>query len=386
MEVDYICGERVRRLYGVARYEQEINKRITGVQFNRIDYQPLWRKFAPEPDRVSARDKKEGRVQPPHPLTLKMAGLVRSTLQELDGYRYQHRVQGNIKKDNIKHLTSQELGYLLHHIPPEKTIINCHDLIPWVYDQDRSQRWRSNLMGMKRAGKIITVSQFSKEEITSHLDYPEEDIQVIPDAVDHAHFHPQVKPRNRTRWGGVESDRYLLYVGSETPRMNLEVLLEALAKLKNLIPGIKLLKIGEAQSYGAREILLKKVKDLELEKDVIFLGYVAEEDLPGFYRTAEVLVYPCLYAGFGLPPLEAMASGTPVVTSNTTSLPEVVGDAGLMFNPQGVDELVTKLYEVLTYQDLRDKIVKRGLERARIFSWEESAEKTLKLYKLLEQS
>ena len=191
MEVDYICGERVRRLYGVARYEQEINKRITGVQFNRIDYQPLWRKFAPESDRGSARDKKEGRVQPPHPLTLKMAGLVRSTLQELDGYRYQRRVQGNIKKDNIKHLTSQELGYLLHHIPPEKTIINCHDLIPWVYDQDRSQRWRSNLMGMKRAGKIITVSQFSKKEITSHLDYPEEDIQVIPDAVDHAHFHPR---------------------------------------------------------------------------------------------------------------------------------------------------------------------------------------------------
>ena len=405
MEVDYICGERVERLYGVARYEQEINKRITGVQFNRIDYQPLWRRFAPAPDRVSTIDGGEerilamyggggivsapdrgGGVQAPNSFTLKMASLVRSTLQDLDGYRYQRRVKGNIKKDNIKHLTSQELGYLVHHIPPEKTIINCHDLIPWVYDQERSRRWRSNLEGMTRAGKIITVSQFSKEEITSHLNYPEEDIQVIPDAVDPDHFHPQAEPLDRARWGGVESDRYLLYVGSETPRMNLRVLLEALAKLKNLIPGVKLLKIGEAQSYGAREILLKKVKDLELERDVIFLGYVAEKYLPGFYRTAEVLVYPCLYAGFGLPPLEAMACGTPVITSNTSSLPEVVGDAGLMFNPQGVDELVTKLYEVLTYQKLREKLVKRGLERARMFSWEESAEKTLKLYKLLEQS
>ena len=130
--------------------------------------------------------------------------------------------------------------------------------------------------------------------------------------------------RNRTRWGGVESDRYLLYVGSETPRMNLEVLLEALAKLKNLIPGIKLLKIGEAQSYGAREILLKKVKDLKLEKDVIFLGYVAEEDLPGFYRTAEVLVYPCLYAGFGLPPWRPWPVA-PQWSPPHHQLPEVVG-------------------------------------------------------------
>jgi glycosyltransferase involved in cell wall biosynthesis len=276
------------------------------------------------------------------------------------------------------------LGYLLNTIPTDKALINCHDLIPWVYDQERSRRWRHNLEGIRKASRIITVSQFSKAEITSHLDYPGEEVVVIPDAVDHNHYHPQVEALDRSRWGGSEGDRYLLYVGSETPRMNLKVLLEALAKLKNLIPGVKLLKIGEAQSYGAREVLLNQVQDLKLEKEVIFLGYVEEESLPGFYRAADVLVYPCLYAGFGLPPLEAMACGTPVVTSNTTSLPEVVGDAGLMFHPHRVDELVTTLYEVLTYHDLREKMIGRGLKRARLFSWEEAAEKTRDLYQQVE--
>jgi glycosyltransferase involved in cell wall biosynthesis len=313
-----------------------------------------------------------------------MVNLGRSTLEHLDGYRYQRIVKRNIKYKNIKHLISQELGYLLKNIPQARTIINCHDLIPWVYDQQRSRRWKHNLEGMGKASKIITVSQFSKDEIISHLNFPEEDVHIIPDAVDHSRYHPQVEVSERTKWGGSDEDRYLLYVGSETPRMNLKVLLEALAKLKNLIPGVKLLKIGEPQGYGAREVLLKQIVDLKIENDVIFLGYVSEEELPGFYRAAEVLVYPCLYAGFGLPPLEAMACGTPVITSNTTSLPEVVGNAGLMFNPHRGDELVTKLYEVLAYQKLREKMIRRGVEHSRKFSWDEAAEKTRDLYRLVE--
>jgi glycosyltransferase involved in cell wall biosynthesis len=366
----------------VARYEQEIHKRIRDVQFNRIDYQPLWRRFEPKRPEDLPSTYKE--VSPPSPLSHQLAKLGRNTLQHLDGYRYQRMVKRSIKKDNIQHLTSQELGYLLNTIPTDKALINCHDLIPWVYDQDHSRRWKHNLEGIKKAQRIITVSEFSRGEIIRHLDYPAEKVEVISDAVDHNRYHPQVEAVDRSRWAGSDEDRYLLYVGSETPRMNLKVLLEALAKLKNLIPGVKLLKIGEPQSYGAREVLLKQVQDLELEKEVIFLGYVEEDSLPGFYRAADVLVYPCLYAGFGLPPLEAMACGTPVVTANTTSLPEVVGDAALMFEPHGVDELVTKLYEVLTYHDLKAKLIKRGLERARMFSWDESAEKTRRVYEQLE--
>ena len=115
------------------------------------------------------------------------------------------------------------------------------------------------------------------------------------------------------------------------------------------------------------------------------MGYLPEEELPGWYAAADVVVYPCLYAGFGLPPLEAMACGTPVVTSNTTSLPEVVGDAGLMFDPHRVDELVTKLYEVLSYQNLQKKLIKKGLKRSQLFTWEHSAALTRQVYQELEE-
>lgn len=384
MEVDYICGERSERLYGVARYEQEIHKRILDVQFNRIDYQPLRTVLEKRyPQLFSSQETSPemvGEKTVPNPLWEKFMKLGLNTGRHIDGYRYQLMVKRAIRKGNVKHLTTQELGFLLNAIPTSKTVINCHDLIPWVYDQEHSRRWKNNMRGLQRARKIITVSQFSKSEIVKHLHYPEEEVHVIYDAVDHQHYHPQVEKPILD-----EDYRYLLYVGSETPRMNLDLLLLALAKLKNLIPQVRLLKIGEAQSYGAREELLRRVNELNLNQEVILLGYRPEEELPGWYAAADVVVYPCLYAGFGLPPLEAMACGTPVVTSNTTSLPEVVGDAGLMFNPHNVDELVTKLYEVLSYQDLQRKLIKRGLERSRLFTWEESAEKTRQVYQLLDE-
>jgi len=387
MEVDYICGERSDRLFGMAKYEQEINRRIEDVQFNRIDYQPLRTVLLKRyPHLFSSQETSPEKFQSenrsaPNPLLERIMNLGLNTGRHVDGYRYQLLVKRAIKKGNIKHLTTQELGYLLNAIPTRQTVINCHDLIPWVYDQELSRRWKANMQGLKKARKIITVSQFSKTEIVKHLDYPEEEVHVIYDAVDHHHYHPQVEVPSLD-----EEYRYLLYVGSETPRMNLDVLLQALAKLKNLIPSVKLVKIGEAQVMGAREDLLRRVNELDLSQDVIFQGYLPEEELPGWYAAADVLVYPCLYAGFGLPPLEAMACGTPVVTANTTSLPEVVGDAGLMFNPYQVDELVTKLYQVLTYHDLRKKLVKRGLERSRLFTWEESAAQTRQVYQELQES
>jgi glycosyltransferase involved in cell wall biosynthesis len=386
MEVDYICGHRTDRLFGMAKYEQEINRRITDVQFNRIDYLPLRTVLENRyPQLFSSQETSPEKYQgpapsPPHPLVEKMVNLARSSGRHLDSYRYQLMVKRAIRKGNIKHLTLQELGFLLNAIPTRKTVINCHDLIPWVYDQERSRWWKNNMRGLVKARKMITVSQFSRDEIVKHLHYPEEDVHVIYDAVDHQRYHPQVEKPTLE-----EGYKYLLYVGSETPRMNLDLLLQALAKLKNLIPQVRLLKIGEAQVYGAREELLRRVNELNLNQEVLFLGYLPEEELPGWYAAADVVVYPCLYAGFGLPPLEAMACGTPVVTSNTTSLPEVVGDAGLMFNPHRVDELVTKLYEVLSYQNLQRKLIKRGLKRSQLFTWEQAAALTRQVYQELDE-
>ena len=113
---------------------------------------------------------------------------------------------------------------------------------------------------------------------------------------------------------------------------------------------------------------------------MIFSGYVSEKDIPQCYNATDLLVYPCSYAGFGLPPLEAMACGTPVITSDTSSLPEVVGDAGIMIDPHDVDLMAEKIYEVLNNGTLKERLVKKGIKRAKLFNWNKSAEQTLKIY------
>ena len=120
-----------------------------------------------------------------------------------------------------------------------------------------------------------------------------------------------------------------------------------------------------------------------LQNDVIFIGYVPEEELPKWYNASDLLVYPCLYAGFGLPPLEAMACGTPVITSNTSSLPEVVDDAGIMIDPTDVNSMTQNMYEILTNRGLQTDLIKKGLKRAQTFTWDNAADETIEVYDML---
>jgi glycosyltransferase involved in cell wall biosynthesis len=378
MEVDYINGNQNKKIYGMSRYEMEINKRISDITFNRIEFIPYMASM--ENTYKNLSNPEIGNNISPTRVPQKIMKAAWNMVSHIDRYRYQRLVKNSIKSGNIKHITFQDLAYLLNSIKMDKTIINCHDLIPWVYDKDRSSIWKSNMEGLKKADLIITVSEFSKQEIIKHLNYPPENIRIIPDAVDHEHFNPQVRAQPLERWGLSKDHKYIIYVGSETPRMNLEVLLGAISQLKKLLPNVKLLKIGDPQSYQARKKTWQHITRYKLEEDVIFLGYVSEEDLPSWYATADVLVYPCLYAGFGLPPLEAMACGTPVITSNVSSLPEVVGDAALFTEPHQPGELMIKLYEILTMDTLREKIVKKGFKQAEKFNWEDSALKTEELY------
>jgi glycosyltransferase involved in cell wall biosynthesis len=384
MEIDYINGSRSKKMFGMSRYEMEINKRIEDVQFNRIEYHPLMERME-NTYNLHSSPKDEPKTPPKHasstsriPKSVMDAGW--SLVSHIDRYRYQKIVRKKVKEGNIKHITFQDLAYLSNSIKLEKSIINCHDLIPWAYDHNRTSLWKNNIKGLKKADKIITVSRFSKNEIIKHLNYPEENVHIIPDAVDHQRYQPQTEAKILEKHRLDGEQRYILYVGSETPRMNLELLLKALNKLKNLLPKVKLLKIGESQSYQARNKTLSLINSLKLNEDVILLGYVPEEDLPSWYNIADVLVYPCLYAGFGLPPLEAMACGTPVITSNTSSLPEVVGDAGVMIDPDNENQLMVKLYEILTMARYRNKIIKKGITRSKLFTWTESARKTLEVY------
>jgi len=230
----------------------------------------------------------------------------------------------------------------------------------------------------KRSHHIITVSESSKREIIKYLNVAEEKISVI-----YGGYSDIFKPKADDRLSGEVKRKYnitgnyLLYVGTLEPRKNLLGLIRAYAQSRAKDDFILVLAGGRGWQY---ENIFKLVRKLKLENRIIFTGYVPENDLPGLYQGATLFVYPSFYEGFGLPPLEAMACGLPVIVSNTTSLPEVVGDAGVYVDPDYVEQISFSIDTVLSDSDLRQTLIQRSLERAKLFSWEKTAKKTLELY------
>ncbi len=383
MEIDYIKGLKTDKIFGMSKYQMEIHKRLD-IKLNVIDYNSLTHFFEKKySDRSKSRTDTDTINIPLSRSLNYIMNIGKITLKTIDKYRYVPIVKNKVKEGNIKHITSQELAFLLNSILLENVIVTCYDLIPLVYDKERSLIWKENMNGLKKADIIITISRFSKDEIVKHLDYPEDRIKIVYPGVDHSVYYEKRDKKILREHNISNEDKLILYVGSETPRMNVPVLIKAFSKLKKRLPNIKLVKIGESQSYGARENILKLIKDLNLQDDVIFEGYIPEGELPLWYNASDVLVYPCEYAGFGLPPLEAMACGTPVVTSNTTSLPEVVGDAGIMIDPNDIESMSEMIYQVLTDSALREELINKGLERSKQFNWNEAANETRKIYEML---
>jgi glycosyltransferase involved in cell wall biosynthesis len=171
-------------------------------------------------------------------------------------------------------------------------------------------------------------------------------------------------------------------VGTLEPRKNHVLLLDAYAVLRELsdVPHKLVIAGGRGWLY---EGVCRRVEELSLERDVIFLGFVPDEDLPALYSLADVFVFPSLYEGFGLPPLEAMACGTPVVASRSSSLPEVIGDAGLMVSPDDPTVLAGTIRKVLNDQDLRQDLIERGVSQAQKFTWRRTGRRLLALYRSL---
>jgi len=301
---------------------------------------------------------------------------------------YPIKIRKERRKDSISCFVSQDMGYLLNLLNFNRSAVICYDLIHYLrpeYSFILKSKIKFSVVGMKRAGRIITISNHSKNQIHKCLDYPEERIDVAYPGVDLEKFKPFTPSSSFHKKYGFENfgTNIILYVGSEHPRMNLDTLIKALYLVKKELPDIKFLKVGRPQFPNAREKLQAMIKSLDLEKDVIFIDYVEDEHLPAIYNTASLLVYPITETGFGLPPLEAMACGTPVITSNTASLPEVVGDAGIMVNPSDTEKLSEMILKVITDHSLQEKLSEKGLNRARKFTWENTAEKILETFEKL---
>ena len=269
---------------------------------------------------------------------------------------------------------------------PCPVVVTLHDLIPLKHPETERIAariyWRLQIpIAAKRSAFIITDSEHARQEIMADFRVSPEKIKAIMLGFDPA----MIEERDAAAGAAVRGKyslpaNYILYVGTIQPRKNLDTLIEAfsLLKRKGAFAG-KLVIVGRKGWLYDR--LFSRIKELNLDGEVIFTGFVPDEDLPFIYDGARVFVYLSLFEGFGLPPLEAMACGVPVITSNTTSLPEVVGDAGIAVPPLAIEQVAAALLRVLESEETAAAMREQGLARARSFSWENAARQTLDIYR-----
>jgi glycosyltransferase involved in cell wall biosynthesis len=271
-------------------------------------------------------------------------------------------------------------------------VVTVHDLLEHMYRAHdgsglrRSLHFHLTRRVLNGAGRILAVSKFTKAELEKLFDIPASHIEVVYNAIDERFLSGHASEADRQ----ILAERYLvtypflLYAGRISPHKNLVRIIEAFSALRtelekeNKFPDLKLIIIGDELSKHPD--LRRTVIRSGVQNEVRFMGFVPIEMLRIFYDAAKVFVFPSLYEGFGLPPLEAMAHGTPVVTSNTSSLPEVVGNAAVLVNPENVFEIMRALHRVLLDQSVRDKLKMRSYEQAKKFSWDDSARKVLDIY------
>ena len=295
----------------------------------------------------------------------------------------------------------KRLGVDLVHIPhlfwlprslPCPYVMTVHDVLEHMSRSKglsglrRSLHYQLTRQVLKGAARIFAVSQFSKSEVEKLFGIPSNQIEVVYNAIDQRFLHGHANDAERQ----LIAERYLvtypflLYAGRISPHKNLVRIIEAFSALRGELekegrfPDLKLIIIGD--DLSGHPDLRRTVIRSGVHNDVRFFGFVPIEILRIFYDLAVAFIFPSLYEGFGLPPLEAMAHGTPVVTSNTSSLPEVVGNAAVLVNPENVFEIMRATHRVLVDDVLRAKLKQRGYERAKHFSWDDSARRILKIY------
>ncbi|MFH1259985.1 MAG: glycosyltransferase family 1 protein [Elusimicrobiota bacterium] len=299
----------------------------------------------------------------------------------------QLKLPGKLKKLKISVFHSPGFMFPLFLNNELKLVVTIHDLIPYLHPEMcfkskvvifRSIYKKIMYLSAKKAGAIITDSNYSQNDILSVFPFSLNKIKVIPIGFNDVYKvinNDSLKEAIKEKYGIRK--KFLFYLGRQDPSKNLSRLIMAFAKVKNK-DNYQLVIAGKKDNRYPQPYTL--VERLGLQDSVSFTGPVPFEDLPLLYNAAELFVFPSLYEGFGLPPLEAMACGCPVVSSNTASLPEVVGEAGALVNPYSVEELSTAMEKVLEDVNLRQTLIAKGLERVKLFSWEKAARQTLEVY------
>lgn len=292
----------------------------------------------------------------------------------------------NLKKENIDLYHIPQNGVGLNNQIHCKKIVTIHDLIPYIMPETVGSGYLLKFLKempyiTELSNGILTVSEYSKEDILRFFPMDEDKIFVTPLAADKKYV-----PLDKEKCKAIIKEKYeidkpfILYVGGFSKRKNVYSLITAFSKLvRHMDKEYNLVIVGSYRDESQE--LVKLVDSLNMNRYIKFTGFAPDEDLPIYYNACECFVYPSFYEGFGLPPLEAMSCGTPVISSDTTSIPEVVGHSGILIDPYSDNSLLSAMELMLTSETLRKTLGKLALERAKLFSWEETAKKTLVAYK-----
>lgn len=278
-------------------------------------------------------------------------------------------------------------SYIIPALAPKslRTIITVHDLVAFMFPSTHAAKAvvieRLTLrMALKKARHVLVVSDNTKQDLRKRFDYPEKKITETPCAASELFFKPAPPPQELEKFRTEMNlpEKFLLSVGTLEPRKNFPVLIKSFVNFKKWHPEFKLVIVGKkGWKYGKIE---ETLKEYNIEKEVIFPGYLKNEDLKKMYHLAQTFIFPSLYEGFGIPPLEAMACGCPVVSSSAASMPEVVGEAGILVDPKNAYKMADAVSSLTDNEDVRTMLRERGYQQAKKFSWQESAKKTLEIF------
>ena len=285
---------------------------------------------------------------------------------------------------DLWHLTNQSLSF----IPCQPVVVTVYDLIELLDPQQRFGKTVARYLyrGIPRADHIICISSYTRKTIQDNYHIPDNKITVIPLAAGSAfkripnakqsiEYHQFLKKYHLT-----PDHKIILYVGSDHPRKNLGTLAAVFAEVRETHPNTILIKVGDPGLASGRAVFLSNLDRLDLRNHTRLINNRTDEELAFLYSIADVFVFPSTFEGFGLPPLEAMACGCPVVVSNATSLPEVVGDAGLLHVPQDIDAFTASIRRIFDQPKLARDLSQRGKLRAAQFTWQHIADQTNQVY------
>jgi len=311
--------------------------------------------------------------------------VVRSTLPHTPLVRIPLTLSAELRRHPVDILHVQ---FTSPPFAPCPVVVSIHDLsfehLPETFNRrSRTQLRLTVRRSARKAKRVLALSEHARQDIISTYKIPPNLVTTIPIGAA-PHFRPVTdeKELQRVRHTYGIARNYILSVGSIQPRKNLGRLAQAYARLRDRLPEneVPQLVIVGKRAWLYRETL-REIEQLRTGDFLVITGYVPERDLPALYSGATCFVYPSYFEGFGLPPLEAMKCGAPVITGDRTSLPEVVGDAGLLVNPFDVDAIASAIQSVITDSKLRSELKNKSLNRAQMFDWRKTAKRTLEVYR-----